>query len=173
MPVDMSGYVLSEASGLKLGASNTKILAANYGIRDPMLPSMMGSATAGGAYKGYPYPVNDVNVNTGSCWSTSTYRFTAPVAGVYYISFGGIVGNGTLTGCNGYMVAFIKNGGNYYFSYKDTINSWEIHHASVMMDMAAGDWFSWAMNAAPGPDAGTDAGAYRSNHNVCCIWLVG
>ena len=174
MPVNINGYNLSnDAGGIVLGASASRIAAANYGIKDPMLPGMMGSATANNAYKIYPYQVNDVNVNTGSCWSTGTFRFTAPVAGVYYMSFGGIVGNGTITGCNGYMVAFILNGATTYFSYKDTINFWEIHHAAVMLNMAAGDWFAWAMNVAPGPDAGTNAGAYSANHNVCSIWLVG
>jgi hypothetical protein len=173
MPIDINGYSLSNASGLKLGASNSKILAANYGVSDPMLPGMLGSATANGAYKVYPFPVNDVNLNTGSPWNTGTFRFTAPVSGIYYTSYSGITGNGTLTGCNGYMVALIVNGGNWYFSYKDTINSWELDHVEMMLNLAAGDWFSWAMNIAPGPDAGTNAGSYQANHNTCTVWLVG
>lgn len=82
MPVDINGYALSNSSGLAFGASGTKIIAANYGIRDPMLPAMLGSATGGGTYKCYPFPVNDVNLNIGSCWSTGTYAFTCPVTGI-------------------------------------------------------------------------------------------
>lgn len=173
MPVDINGYNLSNASGdLVLGASGSKILAANYGIKDPMLPGMLGSATANGVYKVYPFPVNDVNLNTGSPWNTSTYRFTAPVAGIYYTSYSGIIGNGTATQMNGYM-AVIVNGSNTYFSYKDTINIWELQHLELMMNLAAGDWVSWAMNIAPAPDSGTVSGGYQANHNTCTIWLVG
>ena len=57
-----------------------------------MLPGFLGSATPGGAYKVYPFPVNDVNLNIGSPWSTTTYTFTCPVAGIYYTSYSGIVG---------------------------------------------------------------------------------
>ena len=92
MPVDINGYALSNVSGLKFGASNTKIVAASYGVSDPLLPAMLGSATLGGStYKIYPFPINDVNFNVGSPWSTSTYMFTAPVAGIYYTSYSGMV----------------------------------------------------------------------------------
>jgi hypothetical protein len=168
MPVDINGYALSNSSGLAFGTSGTKIIAANYGICDPMLPGMLGSATGGGTYKCYPFPVNDVNLNIGSCWSTGTYAFTCPMTGIYYTSYSGIVGTGT----NGYY-ALIVNGGNWYFSYRNSDASWEIHHVEVMVDLAAGDTIRWAMNVAPAPDTTTAGGAYQSNHNTCTIWLVG
>ena len=172
MPININGYDLSNASGLSFGASGTKVIAADYGIRDPMLPGVLGAATAGGPYKVYPYPVNDVNLNVGSCWSTSTYRFTAPVAGIYYTSYSGIVGDGTTAQTNGYY-SLIVNGVNLCFSYKDTLNNWELHHPEAMLKLAAGDWFSWAMNIAPGNASASPGGAYCSNHNTCTIWLVG
>jgi C1q domain len=173
MPIDINGYNLSNESGLRLGASNSKIIAANYGISDPLLPGMMGAATDGVAtYKVYPFPVNSVSVNNGSPWSTSTYRFTAPVAGIYYTSYSGIVGNGTATQMNGYF-SIIVNGGIINYSYKDTISVWELMHVELMVNLAAGDWLSWAMNIAPGADSGNASGGYRSNHNTSAIWLVG
>jgi hypothetical protein len=173
MPVNINGYTLSEAAGLTFGTSGTKIVAANYGIRDPMLPGMLGSATDGSAtYKVYPYPVNDVNINIGSCWSGSTFRFTAPVAGIYYVSYSGIVGDGTPTQTAGYY-AVIVNGANTYWGYKDTVSIWELMHIEILFKLAAGDTVSWAMNASPGPVSGYPGGAYRSNHNTCTIWLVG
>jgi C1q domain len=173
VPVDINGYILSEASGLKLGASNSKIMAANYGIVDPMLPGMLGSATgSGGTYKIHPFPVNDVNLNIGSCWNASTYRFTAPVAGIYYTSYSGIVGNGTNATTAGYFGVCV-NGGLWYFSYKDTNPVWELHHIEMMLRLAAGDYVTWAFNISPAPDTGSNAGAYQANHNTCTIWLVG
>ena len=174
MPVNINGYPLSNTSGdLVLGASGTKVIAANYGIRDPMLPGMLGSVTDGsGAYKVYPFPVNDVNLNIGLCWSTSTFLFTAPVNGIYFTSYSGIVGDGTATQTAG-SYSVIVNGGLWYASYRDTISIWELHHVVVMLNLAAGDTVAWAMNIAPGYATSYTGGAYRANHNMCTIWLVG
>ena len=173
MPVDINGYNLSEHGGLVLGASGCKIAAANYGIIDPMLPGMLGFCTDGSAtYKVHPFPVNDVNLNIGSPWNVGTFRFTAPVAGIYYTSYSGIVGNGTVTSAQGYNAVCV-NGALWYHSYKDTIANWELQHIEMMVNLAAGDYVTWAMNIAPAPDSGTNAGGYRSNHNTCTIWLVG
>ena len=173
MPVNINGYALSNASGLKFDASNTKIVTATYGISDPALPGMQGSAMGGSStYKVYPFPVNSVDFNNGSPWNASAFRFTAPVAGIYYISYGGIVGNGTATQMNGYF-AIIINGVNNYWGYKDTISLWELMHTELLFKLAAGDTVAWAMNIAPGPDSGNVSGGYQSNHNVETIWLVG
>jgi hypothetical protein len=174
MPVDINGYALSNSGGdLLLGASTSKIIAANYGIKDPTLPAMFGSVTDGSAtYKVYPWPINDVVVNNGSSWSVSTFRFTAPVAGIYYTSFAGITGVGTSGSFGGYY-ALIVNGVNNYFGYRGDLSLWELLHIEMQIKLAAGDTVGWAMNITPAPDSGTTGGAYRSNHNHSTIWLVG
>jgi hypothetical protein len=134
---------------------------------------MLGSCTDGSAtYKVYPFPVNSVNLNNGSPWSTSTFRFTAPVSGYYYTSYAGIVGDGTQTQTAGYY-SVIVNGAIAYFSYRDTISTWEEQHVAVMLKLTAGDWLAWAMNLAPGNASTYTGGAYRNNHNICTVWLVG
>lgn len=170
MPVNINGYALSNSSSdLSFGASGTKVIAANYGIRDPLLPAMLGSATGGGGYQVYPFPVNDVNTNIGSPWSTSTYRFTCPVTGIYYTSYSGIVG----PNAGSMYCALVVNGTNWYFSHRNGNCTWELHHVEMMVNLAAGDWLSWAMNASPAPVGTAGLGGYQSNHNTCTIWLVG
>jgi hypothetical protein len=175
MPIDINGYALSNNAGLALGASASRILAANYGIKDPTLPGMLGSCTDGSAaYKCYPFPINDVNLNNGSPWSVSTFMFTAPVAGIYYTSYSGICGNGTGTSPHeaGYH-GLIVNGANQYFSYHDDYNTWDLHHIEMMFRLQANDNVRWAMNISPAPDNGGSGGSYRANHNTSTIWLVG
>ena len=172
MPVNINGYNLSNASNqLALGASNSRIYGSSYGVKVPLLPAMNGAATgAGAAYNVYPFPVQSVDWNVG--WNVFTYMFTAPAAGVYYTSFGGIVGDGN--GAAGYN-AIIVNGVNKYFSYRDTggPSCWALHHIEMMLYLAQGDTLAWAMNKAPGPVAGGAGGAYQSNHNTCAIFLIG
>jgi len=173
MPLNIKGYNLANSAGLSFGTSGTKIVNTTYVPRDPYLPGMLGSCTDGsGAYKCYPFPVNDVNVNVNNVWSTSSFAFTCPVAGIYYTSYSGICGNGSATSYNGYY-GLIVNGGLWYFSYRDTNNTWDLHHVEMMVKLSAGDTIAWAMNIAPAPDASTTAGSYRANHNTCTIWLVG
>jgi hypothetical protein len=173
MPVDVNGYALSNASGLKFGASNTKIVAANYGINDPLLPAMLGTADLGGStYKIYPFPINNVNVNVGSVWATAGYKFTCPVTGRYYTSFSGICGTGEGAGKGGYY-GVIVNGGLLYFGYRDSNALWELFHMEMILNMTAGDYFQWAMNITPSPDSGTTGGAYQANHNTSTVWLLG
>jgi hypothetical protein len=173
MPVDINGYALSSDTGLKFGTTGTKIAAANYGIREPTLPGMLGAVTDGsGTYKVFPWPLNDVNLNNGSPWSTSTFRFTVPVAGIYYTSYSGITGAGGAGSYGGYF-GLIVNGGLRYFSYRNSTMLWELHHIEMMLDLAAGDYVQWAMNIAPAPDSSTVGGGYRANHNTSTIWKVG
>jgi hypothetical protein len=170
MGIDLNGVPLTnDATGLALGTSGTKVVAANYGVRVPKLPGMHGQATLGGPYKNYPFAINDVNLNIGAYWSTSTYMFTCPVAGIYYISYGGIVGSGAVAG----YISLIVNGGVQYYGYRDTTNIWELFHLEVMFKLAAGDTVAWAMNKAPGAENASTFGAYTSQHNASTIWLIG
>jgi len=52
-----------------------------------------------------PIPYNQTITNVGNCWNGSTYRFTAQVAGYYYMSINALANNST-----GVEVAIRKNG---------------------------------------------------------------
>jgi hypothetical protein len=117
--------------------------------------------------------VNTLTVNNGSYWSTSTFRFTAPVTGIYYLSYSGIVGDGTVTQTAGYYALIVNGANTPHYSYRDSLSAWELQHAGVLYRLAAGDTVAWSMNLAPGPASSYAGGAYRNNHNTVTIWLIG
>jgi len=173
MPINFSGYNLSNAvgQGLALGTSASRITPGSYGVKVPTLPAMNGAAVGGGTYKVYPFPVDSLDLNSGA-WSTSLYRFTAPAPGLYYTSYGGIIGDGSGLSRPAYY-GIIVNGALKYFSYNDMVSTWMLHHLEMVLKLAQGDTVAWAMNTAPGPTNPSAGGAYQSNHNTCTIWFIG
>jgi hypothetical protein len=69
----------------------TAALSNLYGLT--YLPLFSGYRTAGNVSATNVVLHNVINVNTGSCYNSSTGRFTCPVAGNYEISIGGHVEN--------------------------------------------------------------------------------
>ena len=67
----------------------------------PYQPSFVATVNSTSIYtsviSGAPFPANIVSYNQGSCYSTGTYRFTAPVAGLYLFAFSALHNNTTGT----------------------------------------------------------------------------
>lgn len=61
-------------------------------IASPQTPCFFAYMSGGSYYPdtttSTPTPLNSTLVNIQNCWNTSTYKFTAPIAGTYQINWG-------------------------------------------------------------------------------------
>ena len=73
--------------------------------------------------------------NNGNCYSTSTYKFTAPHAGMYHFSAAAIAHSAS-TGSGGIMIT--QNGSNKARSYQE--GGSRSRNCSVTLDLAASDF---------------------------------
>jgi len=74
----------ADLSDVDVTDSKMKISAAGY-VTKPNHPSFLAGRTGGNqSFTVGTFPLNVARVNVGNHYSTSTYKFTAPVAGVYY-----------------------------------------------------------------------------------------
>jgi len=176
MALDINGYNISNSSGIKFGTSLTRI-DTNARVLVPNQPIMFGSKTSTATQdRQYPWAINSLDVNVNSAWSTSSFVFTCPVAGLYYTSLGVICytgGSAAATAVNSGYCGVIKNGALQHFTHWNTQDVWDTQNLETILSCAAGDTISWAIHIAPAPDNGSGMGAYGSNHNMATIWLLG
>ena len=86
---------------------------------------------------------NQIGANTGSHYNTGTGRFTAPVAGNYFITI-----NALGTNSSGVEVSIRKNGGTVLNTRGGGATNYTSTAASSVVAMAAGDYFEgWAEGA--------------------------
>ena len=105
-----------------------------------------------------------VIVNQGNHFSTSTNRFTCPVAGKYYCSFYSLTHTTNTSAAS--AVRIRKNGTDTYSAYSDTVSSinYLSYSAAGLFDCAANDLLDF-YNASGNVYGGTYSGAV--------IYLVG
>jgi hypothetical protein len=175
MPVDINGYSLSNSSGLTFGSSTTKIDSSGRMFIQNH-PAFFGSRTGSGAVsRAYPWPFNSAVVNVGNAYSTSTYVYTCPVAGLYFTSFSIIVNatNGAATATASGYVGLVKNGVLQHYTHWNTNDVWDNQCLESILSCAAGDTISYAVNIAPAPVGNTSYGGYGDNHQMVSMWLIG
>ena len=105
--------------------------------------------------------------NNGSCYSTSNGRFTAPIDGIYYFSFWGLLyphASGVIN------IFYFRNGTQYGHLVQGGAdsNNHTSRAGSIMMSMSAGDYAELRINRG----SNTGVNAYGSQWNMCGF-LVG
>ena len=104
------------------------------------------------------------DVNVGSCYSTSTYRFTAPVAGDYYF-FYSMMSNG-----NNYLRTRLRKNGSTYLgaeTFTEAATYSRTSYASIFT-LAANDYVEVIYDT-----QGNDQGPVHGGYRQFCGYLVG
>ena len=97
---------------------------------------------------------NEVTINRGNCYNSSTGRFTAPTAGIYQFGVASIAGNTN----DVYRFDFYKNGVGTEYSLRISTNATGSEYQNnasmeVYIELEAGDYISVFAKS----DAGNDA----------------
>jgi hypothetical protein len=103
----------------------------------PYQPCFYATVTGSGTVAGITViPFNSTVVNIGSCFNTSTYRFTAPVAGTYMF-----IAQPSFNGASTARVSIRRNG-SFYFEYEGegTTNGWLTTTFGSLITMAVNDY---------------------------------
>jgi hypothetical protein len=130
-------FIPSTANGGTTFTTPAMILNSSGYMTIPYQPCFYATVTGSGTVAGSTViPFNSAVVNIGSCFNTSTYRFTAPVAGTYMFiaqpSF-----NNAVTA----RVSIRKNG-SFYFEYEGegSTNGWLTTTFGSLITMAVNDY---------------------------------
>ena len=66
------------------GATNAMTVDSTGRILTPARPCFLARGNNEAYVTTNPVPFPTADINIGSCYNTSTYKFTAPIAGIYY-----------------------------------------------------------------------------------------
>ncbi len=125
-----TGYVFGGVDGTRMTIDSSGRVTTPY---QPMFSAYLGTNMTGISAQNLIL-LNTTEFNVGSCFNTSTYRFTAPVAG-YYL-FTGVV---QAAAVNQTHVNFFKNGSDYLDGWIDFGNTTGATQSRIL-SLAAGDY---------------------------------
>jgi hypothetical protein len=139
------GYIASNNNDVIIATSanaNERVRIDSSGrVTMPYQPCFQAAGNQATTYSSQVVPFNVSLTNNGSNYSTSTYRFTAPVAGYYFFTFHAILG-GDSSGIavanmrrNGIIVATIHRNTSASYNF-----SWEQGACSAVLYLAVSDY---------------------------------
>ena len=123
------------------GVTKRMEIDANGYVTKPKHPSFLAGRTGGNqTFTVGTFPLNETRINVGNHYDTSTYKFTAPVAGVYYFHAQVYYNNGS----GAYRVGFRKtpNGGSAFMlntASHEVVGNDDQQSTSIIESMAVGD----------------------------------
>lgn len=145
-------------------AGSTAIAINNNGITTQTSKPSFHANMAGGSYtSGTVIPFNSVSINVGGYYSSTTYRFTAPLAGKYYFYTTMLSTNDT----GAIDFRFYKNGTTAMGAgYTGAFTGYKQTNAMIIVDLAVNDYIDIRAY-------GTDSIHGDISHNCFGGWLIG
>ena len=136
---------------LHTGGSERVRIDASGRVTEPSQPSFVTRVTASTTTAGEKWPTNGTpQHNTGNHWSTTTHRFTAPIAGRYLLLCSGYT---NFTPSYGYMNLYINgtNQGAYsrHFNHNNTTQHDGLS-MNVIWNLNANDYVEWGRGGGGG-----------------------
>ena len=135
-------YTHSDNSlGFYANGSEKFSITSDGEVLKPSNPAFIAGRTGGNAtFTLGTFPFNVARLNVGNCYSTSTYKFTAPVAGVYYFFAQVYYNNGN----GNYRVGFRKtpSGGSAFMlntAAHSMVGNDNSNTTSLIESLAVGD----------------------------------
>ena len=133
------------------GGGNRFLISTSGHITTPEQPSFVARVTASTTTAGAKWPTNGTpQHNTGNHWSTSTHRFTAPVAGRYLLLCSGYT---NFTTSYGYMNLYINGTNQGSYSRHFNHNGSQQHDGlsmNVIWNLNANDYVEWGRGGGGG-----------------------
>ena len=157
---------------LLFGTSNTERMRidASGRVTMPYQPSFRAHYNGGTIANGTVIGWNSTDFNTGGHYSTSTGRFTAPIAGKYafFVQVHHAQGAG-YTASHSFFDIRKNGGGIHRFIGRWTVDDWYELTAQIVVELAANDYVDVLVASANNQWMGSN----RSDHNHFTGYLIG
>ena len=132
---DTSGVVAIQNNG----TTALTLTAAGYPLT-PLRPSFCAYANTTSGYSDSPLRYDATVNNVGGGYSTSTYRFTAPVAGTYFFSYSAWTPSASTTRCGFYKNGSPVGNATYPIGTRNQAGAFENDSSSLVITLALNDY---------------------------------
>lgn len=138
----------NEPLNLQVGGVTRLGIDASGRVTMPYQPAF--TVRSNGGFKNtagvVPYEIAEVNV--GNCYSTSNYRFTAPISGKYLFSWFGLLGPNQTNGAVGQVTLYMRvNGGIWITYHSNGDDYWDQSGGTAIASLTSGDYVDIYLNS--------------------------